>query len=153
MLKTVIALAGTLSLLSVAACGGAPDATAGDAENGAAEQDLTSGPSFTCTTRWSDNTFAEGFRLTIGTSTARIVDLATDNPKKPYTGKHDPSYRPTPGSQYAGRTRYSFAPRLADFPELNSLDLLVLPNMESGDVAYLRIQGPEGGATETYTCK
>lgn len=116
------------------------------------DQDLTSSTSFTCTTRWHDDAFADGFKLTVGNTTARMVDLATVKPKKPYAGNFDPSYRPSAGTPYAGHVRYRFSPRLEDFAEASAMDLIVLPTMKDGDAAYLRFQGPEGGATETYTC-
>jgi hypothetical protein len=51
-----------------------------------------------------------------------------------------------------GHVRYRFSPRPEDFSDAGTMDLLVLPAMESGDAAYLRFQGAEGGNTETYTC-
>jgi hypothetical protein len=143
----------SLALLALVACAEptAPDSAAetGDA---VAEQDLTSSTSSTCTTRSHDPAFADGFKLTVGSTTARIVDLATVKPKKPYAGNFDPSYRPSAGTSYAGHVRYRFSPRLEDFAEASTMDLLVLPAMKSGDAAYLRFQGAEGGTTETYTC-
>jgi hypothetical protein len=132
---------------------GCAASTETESANGAdVEEELSVGTAFTCTSHWHDAGFASGFKLTVGSSSARIVDLATSHPKKPYTGSFDPSYRPTAGTTYAGHVRFRFSPRLEDFAEANTMDLLVLPSMTSGDAAYLRFQGPEGGTTETYTC-
>jgi hypothetical protein len=148
--KQTLCFAFTLSVSLLVGCAASTET---ESANGAdVEEELSAGAAFNCTSHWHDDGFASGFTLTVGASSARIVDLATSHPKKPYTGRLDPSYRPTAGTTYAGHVRFRFSPRLEDFAEATAMDLLVLPSMKSGDAAYLRFQGPEGGNTETYTC-
>src|SRR5437016_4767058 len=141
-------IAAPLAAFLFAGCAGAP----GDApaDTSADDAELSSAHSLTCASHYTDATYAAGFHLTVGKTRARIVDASTEHPFTTYRGAFDATYEPTT-SKYAGYVRYRFTPDLKDFPEADSMDLLVEPTIgTAGGTAYLRWQGPEGGNTETY---